>query len=107
MRDQAAKRRERSTAAGQTTEFIELFEQVERQGASRQVDPKILLQPDRCLHPFDCDGGEAPFPSRGAFRGDNPFFDHLVDDFGVDAAEPAEVGQGASGFFVQYHAVNI
>ena len=91
----------------EAAQFLEFLEQVERQGATRKVDAKILLQPDRGLHPLDGHAGEVPFPRTEAFRGDDALLDHLMDDFRGNAAEPAQVGQGAAGVFVQDHALEI
>ena len=91
----------------EAAQFLEFFEKVERQGAARQVDAKIVLQPDRGLHPLDGHAGEVPFPRTEAFRGDDALLDHLMDDFRGNAAEPAQVGQGAAGVFIHDHALEI
>ncbi len=96
-----------SAATGESAQFLDLVEQIKHQRAARQVDAQIVVQPHCGLHPFDGDKGKAPFTRRIALGGDKPFVDHVVDDFRVDAAESAEIGKRAAGFFIEDHALDV
>ena len=91
----------------EAAQFFQLIEQIKGQGATGQVDSKILLEPDRGPYPFDRKRGEMPFPHGRPLRGDDALFDHLMDHLGIDTAQPAEVGKGAAGFFVQDYALDV
>lgn len=91
----------------EAAQFFQLIEQIKGQGAAGQVDSKILLEPDRGSHPLDCQRGEMPFPYGRSLGGDDALFDHLMDHLGIDTAQPAEVGQGTAGFFVQDYALDV
>ena len=93
--------------AGNTPEFLKFFQQFEHQGAAGEIDPKVLLQPDSGLYPFDRDKGKTPFLRGATFRGENPLFDHVVDKLSVDAAEPTEIREGAASVFIQDHTLDV
>jgi hypothetical protein len=97
----------RSTAPGTASQFVDLIQQIQDQGAARQVDAKIVLQPDRGLYPLNGDKGEPPLPRGIPFRTNDPLLDHAVDAFGADPAQPAQIRQGAAGFFIKDHALDI
>jgi hypothetical protein len=96
-----------SAATGEAAQFFQLIEQIEGQGATGQVDAKILLEPDRGPHPFDRQSGKMPFPCGRSLWGDDALFDHLMDHLGTDTAQPAEISKVATGFFVQNHALDV
>lgn len=91
----------------QPSQFFKFFKQVQDQGAPGEVDPQVILQSDRGLHPSDFYGGELPFHGIGALWRDKSFFNHVMNMLRIHSAEPAEIRQATTYFLVKNDSLDV
>jgi hypothetical protein len=82
-----------------TLQSIDLFQQVEGQGDSRQIDVEVALQTHGDARTLQIASGEPPAARISAFRLKDTLVNQVENPVGVHGTGPAKFGQ-AQGFFI-------